>query len=209
MAQQNFQEYDPLDDYARRTNSVRHSWLSIVFYWIIAFQKHSFRWNNTIFCIMLFVSYGLILYLVMTLICLQNWVPALKAYLVFLMMFIQIQLCAAFYFLEQFHRKRHSDRKNLNKTHRYKRYRYIHFLYEFSSIKFITWLRIFSGLFYFQYRYFSSNYGENHPGTQASHPGLLEKDFYRLHQVTVSITFRQFQWKYTYLSKKYIFEINV
>lgn len=53
------------------------------------------------------------------------------------------------YFLEQFHRKRHSDRKNLNKTHRYKRYRYIHFLYEFSSIKFITWLRIFSGLFLF------------------------------------------------------------
>lgn len=149
MAQQNFQEYDPLDDYARRTNSVRHSWLSIVFYWIIAFQKHSFRWNYTIFCIVLFVSYGLILYLVMTLICLQNWAPALKAYLVFLMMFIQIQLCAAFYFLEQFHRKRHSDRKNLNKTHRYKRYRYIHFLYEFSSIKFITWLRIFSGLFLF------------------------------------------------------------
>lgn len=58
MAQQNFQEYDPLDDYARRTNSVSHSWLSIVFYWIIAFQKHSFRWNYTIFCIMLFVSYG-------------------------------------------------------------------------------------------------------------------------------------------------------
>lgn len=131
MAQQNFQEYDPLDDYARRTNSVSHSWLSIVFYWIIAFQKHSFRWNYTIFCIMLFVSYGLILYLVMTLICLQNWA---------LLHFI---------FWRQFHRKRHSDRKNLNKTHRYKRYKYIHFLKEFSSVKFITWLRIFWGLFLF------------------------------------------------------------
>lgn len=145
MAQQNFQEYDPLDDYARRTNSVRHSWLSIVFYWIIAFQKHSFRWNYTIFCIMLFVSYGV------------NSIFSNDSHL-----FTKLSTCVKslscsfrynfvlhFIFWRQFHRKRHSDRKNLNKTHRYKRYKYIHFLYEFSSIKFITWLRIFSGLFLF------------------------------------------------------------
>lgn len=37
---------------------------------------------------------------------------------------------------------------------------------------FIYWLWIFLGVLYFQYRYFSSNYGENHPCQQASHPGL-------------------------------------
>lgn len=150
MAQQNFQEYDPLDDYARRTNSVSHSWLSIVFYWKSLHSRNILFAEITLYSVLCCLfRMGLILYLVMTLICLQNWAPALKAYLVFLMMFIQIQLCAAFYFLEQFHRKRHSDWKNLNKTHRYKRYKYIHFLYEFSSIKFITWLRIFPGLFLF------------------------------------------------------------
>lgn len=51
------------------------------------------------------------------------------------------------------------------------------FMYEFCSIKFISWLFmhwlwIFLGFLYFQYRYFSSNYGENHPCQQASHPGL-------------------------------------
>lgn len=133
----------------------------------------------------------------MTLICLQNWVPALKAYKCVLATF---QICL-------FH-DAHSNTtlctsplKFLETIDFLFTWRCIEriaplpkmiypgtnsiyvpdicllFMYEFCSIKFISWLFmhwlwILLGFLYFQYRYFSSNYGENHPCQQASHPGL-------------------------------------
>lgn len=138
----------------------------------------------------------------MTLICLQNWVPALKAYKCVLATFqiclfhdahSNTTLCTSpLNFLETIDflfTWRCIERIAPPPPRRWYiqgRIVYTSQIYVFSLwillwilfnqiyllVIFMHWLWIFLGFLYFQYRYFSSNYGENHPCQQASHPGL-------------------------------------